>query len=85
MGIEGSATKFSNLDRSGQKWALAPLSMIAPSLAFGTLIFSAAKAKSEVQKKAKSSSFGFSATFADSVFFEAVFPGPCPSFPPPLL
>ena len=69
--VIGSAPsrKLVNLDRSGQKWRVAPLSTMAPSLPLGTEeSLDAISAKSDVQVKAKASGFSALAMFANSSF-----------------
>jgi len=54
----GSLAEIAELDQSGQKWRVAPLSTMAPSLSLGTEeSLDAISAKSDVQVKAKASGF----------------------------
>jgi hypothetical protein len=69
IGHPDVGTKLENLDLSGQKCRVAPLSTIAPSLAFGIVIKDASSTKSEVQVKVKASGFSAVAIFTDSSFF----------------
>jgi hypothetical protein len=75
IGRLDDGTKLENLDLSGQKWRVAPLSTIAPSLDFGTLSKDASSVKSDVQENANASGFSVVVAFADSSFF-ASFPDP---------
>jgi len=75
--VIGSAPsqKLLNLDQSGQKWRVAPLSTMAPSLSLGTEeSLDAISAKSDVQVKAKASGFSVLAMFANSSFLADAVP-----------